>query len=61
MATNPKLRVGDAADRWLGGPVLDLRDTTQVKYQSIVTEHLRPRFEVRRLDGIGADDLPRLV
>jgi hypothetical protein len=38
VAPNPKLRFGDAADQWLGGPVLDLRDTTQAKYQSIVNE-----------------------
>jgi integrase len=61
VAPNPKLRFGDAADRWLGGPVLDLRDTTQDKYRSIVNEHLRPRFEARRLDGIAADDLALLV
>jgi integrase len=33
---------------------------TQVKYRSIVDEHLRPRFDARRLDAI-ADDLARLV
>jgi integrase len=41
--------------------VLDLRDTTQAKYRSIVDGHLRPRFEARRLDGITADDLAGLV
>lgn len=61
VAPNPKLRLGEAVDRWLGGPVLDLRETTRVKYQSIVNEHLRPRFEARLLDGIAADDLARLV
>lgn len=44
VAPNPKLRFGEAADRWLEGPVVDLRDTTQAKYRSIVNEHLRPRF-----------------
>jgi integrase len=34
-------------------------DTGQVP--SIVNEHLRPRFAARRLDGIGADALARLV
>ena len=34
VAPNPKLRFGEAADRWLNGPVLDLRDTTQVKYRA---------------------------
>lgn len=61
VAPRPKLRFGAAADVWLHGPVLDLRDTTQVKYRSIVDGHLRPRFDARRLDGIDADDLARLV
>jgi integrase len=61
VAPNVKLRLSEAADRWLNGPVLDLRDTTQVKYRCIVDLHLRPRFDVRRLDGITADDLARLV
>ena len=61
VAPNPKLRFDDAADRWLNGPVLDLRDTTQVKYLSIPDGHLRPRFDARRLDGIAADDVAQLV
>jgi len=61
VASNPKLRFGEAADRWLNGPVLDLRETTQVKYRSIVNGHLRPRFDARRLDAIAADDVARLV
>jgi integrase len=61
VAPNPKLRFGEAADGWLNGPVLDLRDTTQVKYRSVVDGHLRPRFYARRLDGIAADDLAQLV
>ena len=31
VATKPKLRFGEAADCWLTGPVVDLRETTQVK------------------------------
>ncbi len=61
VSPNPKMRFGEASARWLDGPVLDLRETTQVKYRSIVREHLQPRFEGRRLDGISADDLARLV
>ncbi|HTX32869.1 MAG TPA: tyrosine-type recombinase/integrase [Solirubrobacteraceae bacterium] len=61
VAPNPKLRFGEATERWLTGPVLDLRDTTQAKYRSIVDWHLRPRFETRRLDAITADDLAGLV
>ena len=41
--------------------MLDLRDTTRVKYQSIVNGQLRPRFDARRLDAIAADDVARLV
>lgn len=41
--------------------MLDLRDTTQAKYRSIVDGHLRPRFNARRLGGISADDLAQLV
>jgi len=61
VAPKPKLRLGEAADSWLDGPVLDLRETTQAKHSSIVNEHLRQRFEARRLDAIVADDLARLV
>jgi integrase len=61
VAPKPRLKFGEAADSWLDGPVLDLRETTQAKYRTIVNEHLRPRFEARRLDAIVADDLARLV
>lgn len=61
IAPKPKLRFGDAADCWLGGPVVDLRETTQVKYRCMVNQHLRPRFDGRRLDAVNADDLARLV
>jgi hypothetical protein len=61
VAPNPKLRFGEAAYQWLAGPVLDLRDTTQMKYRSIVDGHLRPRFDARRLDAVTADDLASLV
>jgi integrase len=56
-----RLRFGEAADGWLGGPVVDLRETTQAKYRCMVNEHLRPRFESRRLVAISADDLAQLV
>lgn len=61
VAPKPKLKFGEAADSWLEGPVLDLRETTQAKYRTIVNEHLRTRLGARRLDGIVADDLARLV
>lgn len=61
IAPKPKLRFGEAADCWLTGPVVDLRETAQVKYRCMVSQHLRPRLEGRRLDAVIADDLARLV
>ncbi|HTX06959.1 MAG TPA: site-specific integrase [Solirubrobacteraceae bacterium] len=61
VAPKPNLRFGEAADCWLAGPVLDLRETTQVKYRCMVNRHLRPRLQGRRLDAVNADDLARLV
>jgi integrase len=61
VAPKPKLRFGEAAEQWLTGPVVDLRETTQAKYRCMVNEHLRPRFEARRLDALSADDLAHLV
>ena len=61
VAPKPKLGFAEAARQWLAGPVVDLRETTQVKYRCLVNRHLRPRFEGRRLDAINADDLACLV
>ena len=61
VAPKPKLRFGEAAEQWLSGPVVDLRETTQAKYRCMVQGHLRPRFENRRLDALTADDLAHLV
>ncbi len=61
VAPDSRLRFGDAADLWLSGPVLDLRETTQAGYRNAVEQHLRPRYAGRRLDGITADDLAALV
>jgi integrase len=61
VAPNPRLRFGEAADRWLAGPVLDLRDTTQAGYRNAVEKHLRPRYATRRLDAIDADAVAILV
>lgn len=61
IAPKPKLLFGEAAEIWLNGPVLDLRETTQAKYRCMVNEHLAPRFSARRLDGVSADDLAVLV
>jgi integrase len=61
VAPNPRLRFGEAADRWLAGPVRDLRETTQAGYTNAIERHLRPRYSTRRLDSIGADDVASLV
>ena len=61
VAPKPRLRFGEAAEQWLGGPVVDLRETTQAKYRCMVNEHLRPRLEGCRLDAVTADDLAHLV
>jgi integrase len=61
ITSNPRLRFGEAADRWLEGPVADLRESTRAGYQNAVNSHLRPRFGTRRLDAVVADDLARLV
>jgi hypothetical protein len=36
VVPKPKLRFGEAADCWLVDPVLDLRETMQVKYRCMV-------------------------
>ena len=61
VAPNVRLRFGEAADRWLQGPVLDLRPSTQAGYRNAVDRHLRPRFATRRLDAIEPDDVARVV
>ena len=61
IAPNPRLRFAEAADRWLSGPVTDLRHTTQAGYRNAVDRHLRPRYATRRLDAIEPDDVATLV
>jgi len=61
VTADPRLRFGDAADRWLRGPVSELRESTQAGYRNAVEQHLRPRYGRCRLDGISADDLAALV
>jgi len=61
VAPNPRLRFAEAADRWLAGPVLDLRETTQAGYRNAIERHLKPRFATRRLDAIDAEDVAALV
>ncbi|MCW3002619.1 MAG: integrase family protein [Conexibacter sp.] len=61
VAPNPKLRFGDAADKWLAGPVASLRPTTRDIYRSHVENHLRARFGRDRMDAITGDDIAKLV
>jgi len=58
---NPRLRFGDAAEKWLGEQVEQLRPATQASYHNSVEVHLRPRWERRRLDSITVDDAATLV
>jgi hypothetical protein len=58
---NPRLRFGDAADRWLAEQVASLRPATRAIYRNAVVNHLSPRWERRRLDAIGVDDAAKLV
>ena len=60
VASNTRLRFGDAAAQWLAGPVVDLRATTQACYRNAV-QHLIRRFATHRLDAISPDDLAALV
>ncbi|MHB1837050.1 MAG: tyrosine-type recombinase/integrase [Solirubrobacteraceae bacterium] len=61
VANNTRIRFGDAASRWLDGPVIDLRPATQACYRNAIEQHLAKRLGVRRLDGIGPDDLAAVV
>ncbi len=61
VASNGRMRFGDAAQQWLDGPVPDLRPATQACYRNAVERHLCPRFETRRLDTITPDDLADVV
>jgi integrase len=61
VAPNPRLRFGDASEKWLAGPVVDLRETTRDLYRNAVENHLRPRYATRRLDTITPDDLAALI
>jgi integrase len=60
-SANPRLRFGEAADRWLAEQVSGLRPSTRASYTSYVENHLRPRWGSRRLDAIDVSDAARLV
>src|SRR3954454_821637 len=60
-SANPRLKFGEAADRWLAEQVAELRPATRRIYRNAVENHLRPRWGRRRLDAITVDDAARLV
>jgi integrase len=55
------LRFADVAEKWLEGPVSDLRPRTGECYRNSLERHLLPRLGSRRLDRITPDDLADLV
>lgn len=59
--TNPRLKFGEASDRWLAERVIDLRPETQSSYRNSIEKHLRPRFGTQRMDRIGIDNWARLI
>jgi integrase len=60
-SVNPRLRFGEAADRWLAEQVAELRPATRASCTSYVENHLRPRWGSRRMDAIDVSDAARLV
>jgi integrase len=60
-SANPRLKFGDAADRWLAEQVIELRPQTRDAYLSHVRNYLRPLWGDRRLDAIDVTDAARLV
>ena len=61
VAPDRRLRLADAAAKWLEGPVGDLRPRTQECYRGALDRHLLPAIGDRRLDSISPDDLSTLV
>ena len=60
-SANPRLKFGEAADRWLAEQVAELRPATRAIYRNSIENHLRPRWGGRRLDSLTVDDGARLV
>ena len=61
QSADPRLKFGEAADRWLAEQVAELRPSTRAGYKSYVENHLRPRWGGRRLDAIDVSDAAALV
>ncbi|MDA0164239.1 site-specific integrase [Solirubrobacter ginsenosidimutans] len=60
-SANPRLRFGEAAERWLTEQVAQLRPATRAIYRNAVRNHLAPRWGRRRMDAIDVTDAARLV
>lgn len=60
-SANPRLKFGEAADRWMAEQVAELRPATRKSYGSYLENHLRPRWGNRRMDAIDVSDAARLV
>jgi integrase len=60
-SANPRLKFGEAADRWLAEQVSELRPATRAIYRNAVRNHLAPRWGGRRMDAIDVTDGARLV
>ena len=58
---NPRLKFGEASDRWLAERVIGLRTETRNSYRNSIEKHLRPRFGNRRMDRIEVDDWARFI
>jgi integrase len=61
VAHRASFRFSDAAEKWLEGPVSDLRPRTGECYRNALERHSLPRLGSRRLDRITPDDLAELV
>jgi integrase len=60
VVPSPKLRFGQAAERWTAERVAELRPTTQDAYRYALAHALK-RWRHRRLDSIGPDNCVQLV
>src|SRR3954470_22165480 len=60
-SANPRLKFGEAADRWLVEQVVELRPATRAIDGNAVGNHLAPRWGGRRMDAIDVTDAARLV
>jgi integrase len=58
---SPKLKFGDAADKWMAEQVAELRPATRAIYRNAVENHLRPRWGNRRMDHLTVDDAAKLI